>query len=236
MSFPAYPKYKESGVGWLGEIPAHWVLTRVKHLAQSIEQGWSPQCEEFPVEHEAEWGVLKVGCVNGGRFNPSENKKLPAGLEPQPNLGIAEGDIMVSRANTRELVGSAAVAGHDFPYLMLCDKLYRIRLIPGIGIPSYLARYLVSSGVRQQIELSATGASSSMLNIGQATIMELAIALPTSEEQAAIASFLERETAKIDDLITEAEHAISLLQERRQALISAAVTGKIDVRGLVELH
>jgi len=73
---------KDSGMEWLGEVPAHWEITRVKHIVQTFEQGWSPQCENNPVESESEWGVLKVGCVNHGRFDSQENKKLPGELSP----------------------------------------------------------------------------------------------------------------------------------------------------------
>ena len=84
---------------------------------------------------------------------------------------------------------------------------------------------------RGQIELSATGASSSMVNISQSTILELELALPVLQEQQFIVTFLETESTKFDTLAAEAQRAIDLLQERRTALISAAVTGQIDVRG-----
>ena len=230
MSFPRYPSYRDSGVAWLGEVPGHWDVLRIKHLVASLEQGWSPQCEGFPVQSEDEWGVLKVGCVNGGVFRPEENKTLPPELEPLPELGLASGDVLISRANTRELVGSAAVALRDYSRLMLCDKLYRLRLRADTCMPVFLAWYLGIPRVRGQIELSATGASSSMLNIGQSTILELDVAVPPSDEQTAITVCVDRETARIDALVAEAQSAITLLQERRTALISAAVTGRIDVR------
>lgn len=223
---------KNSGIEWLGKVPEEWKIVRVKHIKRSIEQGWSPQCEAFPVETADEWGVLKVGCVNGGVFNSLENKTLPAELEPLPELGISSGDLLISRANTRELVGSAAVAELSFPKLLLCDKLYRLRVEPERCLPVYLVRYLGCDKVRGQIELAASGASSSMQNIAQSTILELVIALPPIEEQSAIVTFIDVETERCNKLITEAELAIDLLKERRSALISAAVTGKIDVRKL----
>lgn len=224
MSFPRYPKYKDSGVEWLGEVPEHWKVMRVKHLTDSIEQGWSPQCEGFPVETQDEWGVLKVGCVNGGIFDPAENKALPPDLEPIPDLGICSGDLLISRANTRELVGSAAVVAKDYPKLLLCDKLYRIRLKPDLSSSSFVSLYLGSSGARGSIELGATGASTSMVNIGQSVILELMIAVPPSEEQHSIAITLERELSKIDELVTEQRRLMELLREKRQAVISHAVT------------
>ena len=224
---------KPSGIEWLGDVPKHWDVQRIKHLARTIEQGWSPQCEGFPAEAEGEWGVLKVGCVNGGTFRSSENKLLPPDLEPIPALAISRNDLLISRANTRELVGGAAVAERDYPTLMLCDKLYRIRFDPEQACPQFVSFYLGSTAVRGQIELEATGASASMVNIGQSVIMELVMAAPPFEEQCDIVQALDRELSKLDTLTTEAQRAINLLQERRTALISAAVTGQIDVRGAV---
>ena len=226
---PAAPR-KPSGIEWLGDVPAHWTVQKIKHLVRSLEQGWSPQCEGYPAETEAEWGVLKVGCVNGGTFNPSENKVLPPELEPIPALGIVSGDLLISRANTRELVGSAAVADRDYRNLMLCDKLYRLRFVSDRCSPAFTCRYLGSTAVRGQIELGATGASSSMVNIPQSAILELTIAAPPLKEQCEIVAALDRELAKFDTLTAEAQRAIDLLQERRTALISAAVTGQIDMR------
>ena len=223
---------KDSGVDWLGAVPGHWEVKRIKHLVASLEQGWSPQCEGFPVQSDDEWGILKVGCVNGGVFRPEENKTLPPELEPVPALGLAAGDLLISRANTRELVGGAAVALKDYPKLMLCDKLYRLRFQPNVCEPTFLALYLGTPQIRGQIELAATGASSSMLNIGQSTILELDVAVPPVDEQRRILNVVSDQMARADTLTTEARTAITLLQERRTALISAAVTGQIDVRGL----
>ena len=223
-------KMKPSGVEWLGDVPEGWTVQKVKHLTRFIEQGWSPQCEGYPAETESEWGVLKVGCVNGGTFNSSENKVLPPELEPILALGIVSGDLLISRANTRELVGSAAVADRDYPNLMLCDKLYRLRFVSDRCSTTFVCRYFGSSAVRGQIELRATGASASMVNIPQSAILELTIGVPPFAEQCKINEALEDELAKIDTLTAEAQRAIDLLQERRTALISAAVTGQIDVR------
>jgi type I restriction enzyme S subunit len=223
---------KPSGIEWLGDVPAHWEVKRLKTLIRSIEQGWSPQCEGAPVESDSEWGVLKAGCANGGTFRPRENKRLPTSLDPLPELGVRRGDLLVSRANTRELVGSAAVAPQDFPRLLICDKLYRLRFAPAVAEPHFFCCFLCSSAARSQIELGATGASASMLNIGQSVILELPVPTPSISEQRNIVAALESRCIKLDSLEREAESAITLLQERRSALISAAVTGQIDVRNV----
>ena len=221
---------RDSGVEWLGEVPEHWRVAKVKHVIQSFEQGWSPQCDNVPIENSKEWGILKVGCVNGGTFSPEENKRLPEELDPIPELFLKTGDVLISRANTRELVGSAALVDVDQPNLMLSDKLFRLRTREDM-LPRYLVFYLGTSAVRHQIELEATGASSSMLNIGQAVIKELCIPVPSATEQQAITAQLKVSLEKLYRLQEEAQLTQALLQERRSALISAAVTGKIDVRG-----
>jgi type I restriction enzyme, S subunit len=228
MSFPRYPAYKDSRIEQLGDIPEHWEAVHVKRCLKSITQGWSPQCENFPAD-SGQWGVLKVGCVNGGSFDPSENKALPSTLEPIPELSIRQGDVLVSRANTRELVGSVAVAERDYQRLMLCDKLYRLRVDEQRCDAAFLASSLSTPAARGVIEATASGASSSMLNIGQAAITGMFIAVPPLKEQQALVAFIQSEAAKIDALAEDQRRLIELLKEKRQAVISQAVTKGLNV-------
>jgi type I restriction enzyme S subunit len=218
---------KDSGVEWLGEVPEGWELTYIKRVISSISQGWSPECEARPADDD-EWAVLKVGCVNGGKFRSTENKALPKSLSPKPELGLKKGDVLVSRANTRELVGGCAVIPQNFPQLMICDKLYRL-IVNKKVLPEFLAA-LISVYGRREIEVEANGASASMVNIAQSVILNLQVALPLRDEQTLILDFLDRETTRIDTLISKTERSIELLKERRSALITAAVTGQIDLR------
>ncbi|WP_446891487.1 hypothetical protein [Aeromonas veronii] len=220
---------KDSGVEWLGQVPEHWIVRRLKHHIISMDQGWSPQCEARLAE-EDEFGVMKVGCVNGGVFRFSEHKALPAELEPKTEYRLKKGQLLVSRANTRELVGSAAVVDADYDQLLLCDKLYRIKLSSDAS-PEFVALLLGTSAYRGQIELSASGASDSMQNIGQSTIKELPIAVPPMDEANDILKYVAARLCTFDCLNNQLQQQNLLLQERRTALISAAVTGKIDLRG-----
>ena len=222
---------KDSGVAWLGDMPAHWDVTRVKYVINSIGQGWSPECESRPVD-EGEWGVLKVGCVNGGVFRPTENKALPLTLAPRPELALKKGDVLVSRANTRELVGGCAVVEQDFPLLMICDKLYRLSVDNVRTNPAFLAALIAVHG-RREVELEATGASASMVNIAQSVILNLQVGLPPLDEQGAIIASVVSGAQRYDTLISTTESSIELLKERRSALITAAVTGQIDLRATV---
>ena len=203
---------------------------RLKHVIRSTRQGWSPQCYAWPADGVQQWAVLKAGAANGGVFRPAENKELPSSATPRPEIVVRAGDLVVSRANTRNLVGSAAVVDGDYPRLMLSDKLYAFDLDRSKALPKFVAVVLGSRRWRDLLEIEASGTSSSMLNISQDDIVNLPMALPNVVEQASILSFIGKQTTRIDSLIAKSEEHIALAKERRSALITAAVTGQLDVR------
>jgi len=220
---------KDSGIEWLGQVPAHWRVMRLKFSLRTIEQGWCPPSETRLAE-PGEYGILKAGAANGGVFRPQEHKALVPGTEPLTEYSVRKGDLVVSRANTRSLLGSAALVEHDHPNLLLCDKLYRVHSDESALRAEFLVRVLASRYVRYQLEADATGASDSMQNIQQGTVRELVVAHPPLAEQDAIIGYVRREAAKLDQLAAKLKRHVDLLGEYRTALISAAVTGKIDVR------
>jgi type I restriction enzyme, S subunit len=222
----------DSGVMWLRDVPAHWVVCRLRRTLSRIEQGWSPECTNRPAEG-AEWGVLKTGCVNGGIFNPCENKALPATLEPDADIEVRAGDLLMSRASgSPKLVGSVAFISDPPPRLMLSDKIFRLRLQSWV-LPRFFASALNSRPLRQQIEVSIRGAEGLANNLPQSSLKDFWIAIPPQLEQEEIVTYLDTATSKLDALASKTKEAIGLLRERRSALISAAVTGKIDVRNTV---
>lgn len=200
----------------------------LQRVLRRIRQGWSPNCENSPADGISDWGVLKVGCSNTGQFDPRENKKLPESEKPRPDLVVTQDEIVMSRSNTRELVGAAAVVSAQYPKLMLSDLTYGITVRPEI-LPEYLAWQLRGRLVRGQIETAAKGTSSSMQKLSQRDIRELQVMCPPMAEQRAVVDDLNRLAADFDSARQASVRAIELARERRAALISAAVTGKIDV-------
>lgn len=203
---------------------------RLKHVTHDIRQGWSPQCLGWAADGRETWAVLKAGAANGGRFRPEENKELPAELEPRPATVVRRGDLVISRANTRDLVGSAAVVGDDYPKLMLCDKLYAFRLDLSRAVPDFVALKLGTRELRGRIEVAAGGASPSMQNISREDLAALPMDLPAVEVQTEVIRRIAHQTSRIDALIGKTEQHIVLANERRAAVITAAVGGQIDVR------
>ena len=222
---------KDSGVAWLGEVPAHWRVCSLRRAIAKIEQGWSPDCHARPAE-AGEWGVLKAGCVNGGKYRPTENKALPSELLPDESYCVEVGDVLMSRASgSPDLVGSTALVRETPGRLMLSDKIFRLRLEIDVA-PAFFVAMLNARALRAQIEQALSGGNGLANNLPQSNLLAFICALPPEEEQVAIAARLNRDIEGLDQLMAEAESTISLLIERRTGLISAAVTGKIDVRRL----
>lgn len=224
---------KPSGIEWLGDVPAHWSVCSIRRIVTAIEQGWSPECFSRPAEVD-EWGVLKAGCVNRGTYDQNDNKALPAELAPMPEYEVQVGDVLMSRASgSPELVGSTALVTSTREKLMLSDKIFRLRFDQRIA-PKFFVSALNSAPLRSQIEQALSGGNGLANNLPQASLRGFFLAVPPVQEQRVVCDFLESELAKFDTLTVEAQRAIDLLQERRTALISAAVTGQIDVRGAVQ--
>jgi len=227
MKYSAYPVYKDSGVEWLGEIPEHWEVLSVRRLAAMIEQGWSPVAEDR-LASEDEWGVIKLSAVSKGLFRPEEHKVLPKDVEANKCYEIKAGDFLLTRANTPDLVGDVCVVSSTRPNLMLCDLVYRVAVEDNRISRNYLCYWFLSPAGRYQATRDARGSSLSMVKVSQNSIRSWLVALPPLLEQQALASFLDRETAKIDALIAKKERLIELLQEKRTAIISHAVTKGLD--------
>lgn len=218
----------QSTIPWLGRIPAHWKIKRLKHFIKQIEQGWSPQCENRPAE-PGEWGVLKVGCMNSGVYDEAENKALPSNVKAEQHYEVHIGDVLMSRSNTAELVGAVGRVRATQGHIMVCDKLYRIAFAVDRLNPDYAIHLLRSISARQQIERDATGASASMKNISNDRVENLLFAIPDTTEQATILAHIEARTKRIDCLIGGVKSVLARLKQYRAALISTAVTGEIDV-------
>lgn len=222
-------KMKDSGVEWLGEVPEHWMPTPLQYVIEKIEQGWSPECLGYPAENE-EWGVVKSGCVNGGVFSPEENKKLPDGLQVKPEIAIKSGDLLMSRASgSIDLIGSVGLVKNFHGNLMLSDKIFRIILNSKVD-KSYFALAMTSQLIREQIKISISGAEGLANNLPQSRIKKFWLPIPGKNEQKIIFKYVDEQINRLYFLISKSENSITLLKERRSALITAAVTGQIDLR------
>lgn len=174
------------------ELPATWRWGRLGSQVTESGAGWSPSCDPRPREAN-EWGVLKVSAVSWGVYQPEENKALPASLEARPEHEVAEGDFLVSRANTAELVARSVVVETTPAHLMLSDKIVRLKLT-SLCERRYVNLANSAPFARDYYSRVAGGTSSSMKNVSREQILNLPLALPPLAEQRRI-------VAKVDDLM-----------------------------------
>ncbi|TCC55989.1 hypothetical protein E0H73_35355 [Kribbella pittospori] len=200
----------------------------LRRLMRSIEQGSSPQCDAVPAADE-EWGVLKLSSVKSGRFIPGENKRLPEGELGQTASSnvVHVGDVLVTRANTPALVGDVAVVDVGGRFL-LPDLIYRVNL--GADADArYIAQVALCTRVRSLVSAQARGSSQSMVKLRGEDIREWPIPPAPIAEQLSFMDQIEQAGSRVAALRSALARQISVLTERRQALITAAVTGQMDV-------
>ncbi len=220
---------KDSGVEWLGEVPEHWKIVNIQRVLNSIEQGNSPIAQNQPPQ-DGEYGVLKISAVKKGKFIESESKTLDFKSQLEEKYSVRKGDLLVTRANTPLLVADACVVKNGpQSQIMMSDLVYRLNTTTDVA-NEFLCYWLLSSNGRTQIELDARGASMTMAKVSQGHIKAWKVVLPSIQEQNEIVYYLDKKLEEIDNLINKVKWAIEIIKERRTALISAAVTGKIDVR------
>ncbi len=218
---PSVPM-RDSGVEWLGEVPAHWEVMAIKRLSP-VQRGASPRPIDDPkyFDDEGEYAWVRIADVSSSNGVLRESTQQLSALGSSLSVKLEPGHLFVSIAGT---VGKPCITGikaciHDgFVYF------------PRLSIsPDFLFRVFEAGTC-----YSGLGKMGTQLNLNTDTTGAIRIAVPPSDEVAKVLAFIDSQTESLDALVAQAQSAITLLQERRSALISAAVTGQIDVRGLTD--
>ncbi|MFT3813156.1 MAG: restriction endonuclease subunit S [Acidovorax sp.] len=166
------------------ELPKGWEWVRLGVVVNASEAGWSPSCIGSP-RRPGHWGVLKVSAVSWGEFDASANKELPSELAPKSEYEVKDGDFLLSRANTAELVARSVVVGVAEPRLMLSDKIIRLAVSSQMN-RAFLNMANNSSYAREHYTINASGTSSSMKNVSREVVLNLPVPLPPLAEQSRI--------------------------------------------------
>ena len=227
-ALPAHPPLKPSGIEWIGDMPKHWVVKSLTRITGSIRNGTS--ATQLEDESDTAVPVTRIETISGGQINFERVGQV----ERTPGLEVyrlKRGDILLSHINSLSMVGNCAIYDSDQP-LYGGMNLLRIRPEPTVH-SRWLWRVLSSDGIRKEIGARAKPAIN-QASVTTTQIKALQLAVPPLPEQSAIAVYLDTETAKLDALVGKVEAAVERLQEYRTALITAAVTGKIDVRKVAQ--
>jgi len=214
--------YKQSELGW---IPKEWRETSVGNELLGIDAGKSPDCPDISAP-PGEWGVLKVSAVQPDGFRSIENKLVPNPVWVNPTYEVQEGDLLISRSNTYQLVGLVCLVHSPQPRLMLCDKTLRLRFNPRQATVPFMFWLFQQPVVRRHIEVHATGTSGSMKNISQPVIRSARIMLPPVDEQERITGRIEA----IQDSIAAERRTQEKLMIEKTGLMQDLLTGKVRVK------
>jgi type I restriction enzyme, S subunit len=223
---------EDSGIEWIGEIPKHWEIKPIKYVLKNSGDGitigpFGTSIARLDFSKKSEFRIFGQNHAINADFiaNPlyvSEQKFLEL-----KKYEIFPNDVVVSRMGT---IGKAVVVPKNTPSGIIHSHLIRIRINPKI-ITQKFFKFLINSVyyVHYYLNSNSTGAIMKGLNVS--IIRSTKICLPPKKELDEIGDFLETQTTKFDELISKSKGQVILLEEKRQALITAAVTGKIDVRG-----
>ena len=222
-------RIKDSGVEWLGEIPSNWETKRIAELADSLQTG--PFGSQLHAEDYVTGGIPVINPANlvSGTLVPDLDRGVDkATVARLAHHKLLEGDILFAR---RGDVGRCGLVKNQQEGWLCGTGCLRMRPCPTSVESSFLLSLLSTDGVGDWLGMESVG--STMQNLNTSIIGAVPVAIPGLAEQRRISEYLDRETAKIDALAVKVGEAIDRLRELRTTLISAAVTGKIDVREAV---
>lgn len=217
---PAVPM-KDSGIEWLGDVPAHWQVQRMANLFTEVVESGD---DTLP--------VLSVSIHSGVSDKELSDSELDRKVTRSDDRGkykkVQPGDLVYNMMRAWQGgFGTVAVPGQVSPAYVVARPVADF-------ITAFIEQILRTPQAVEEMRRHSQGVTDFRLRLYWQEFKCIQIALPVKEEQEAIISFIAAENSKLEALEAEAQHAIDLLKERRTALISAAVTGQIDVRGLVK--
>lgn len=218
---PAAPM-KNSGVKWLGDVPAHWQLINLKFLCR-VKGGYAFSSDNFSDDGIP---VIRISDILfDGTVDNINCKRIPLELAPnQKDFELRNGQLVM--AMTGATIGKISkYSSEDYAYIN--QRVGKFEAFNSRLNYAFLYHLLNTSGYQEHIKLTAFGGAQP--NISDSEMVNYQMALPTMEEQANIADYLYQEAAKIDRLCDTVNQTIGRLKEYRTALITQAVTGKIKV-------
>jgi len=212
--YEPYPEYKDSGAEWLGKIPAHWEIKPLKRVLK-VFNGSTPRSSEPEYwDGDIPWATPEdLGELASSEISETKRYITQTGYASCGTNLVPAGSLVLS---TRAPIGHLAIAA-----VALCTNQGCRSLVPRSTILSRFSYYIICAA-RQ--ELVSLGQGSTFIELGKSELETVVLPFPKIEEQQAIADFLDRETAKIDELTEKKKKLTERLQEQRIALITHAVT------------
>jgi len=209
-------KLKPSGIEWIGDIPEHWEVLKLRRLLVNIEQGNSPTAVQDNGEVD-QWKVVTLSSVSKGAFKNDAFKPISSNVANKATNTLVDGDFLLPRANTRSLVGDTCIVQNVRIHTTFSDLVYRFTPNKRAS-KSYLLCYLLSKAARSQIERDARGSNETMCKVSHGHIKEWDITIPPPEEQTQIVAHLGNYQGKYETTLSSFQKHIGSLKTLRSTL------------------
>jgi len=222
MTLPRYPNYKDSGVEWLGEVPGHWEVDRLKWSTLACKNGiWGDE----PKQNDDDIPCVRVADFDRQKLRVELSEPTIRNVTEKERNGrvLKQGDLLLEKSGGGEFQPVGCVVLYDDPLPAVCSNFVaRVQVAAGMNAPFW--RYVHAAAYAVRLNTRSIKQTSGIQNLDQQQYLDELAAFPPLPEQTQIAAFLDRETAKIDELVAEQRRLMALLKEKRQAVISHAVT------------
>jgi type I restriction enzyme S subunit len=216
---------KDSGIEWLGEVPAHWDVSRLKfvaHVQTGVAKG-----KDNSGRQTVEVPYLRVANVQDGFLDLDEVSSIEIPLADLPRYRLQAGDVLMNEGGDFDKLGRGHVWDGSIDPCIHQNHVFAVR---PFGISASWLNAVTGSAPAQFYFMSRSKQSTNLASISSTNIMELPVVIPPADEQESILRSITTRSAAFNELIEDARASVRLLRERRIAVISAAVTGQIDVR------
>jgi type I restriction enzyme S subunit len=218
-------KLTDSGVEWLGEVPEHWTVKRLKFIAE-IQTGIA-KGKDNAGQQTIEVPYLRVANVQDGYLDLEDIATIEVPHDDLERYRLRPGDVLMNEGGDFDQLGRGHVWHGEIEPCIHQNHVFAVR---PRGVSSAWLNTFTGSAPAQFYFMGRSKQSTNLASISSTNIMELPVPLPPSHQQTEILAYLDRETMRLDTLVKKTERSIALLRERRVALIAAAVTGQIDLR------
>lgn len=173
-----------------GEFSESFEFRKLDELIKELKSGISVNSEDYPIQDKSEIGILKTNCVSSGFFFERENKKIVSEEIERAKLNPQNGEIIISRMNTPQLVGESGYVDQFHSNLFVPDRLWQTVVDTEKCYSRWLSYFLITNKVRNNLKAMATGTSDTMKNISKPNFLSIGAHIPSLSEQQKIASFL----------------------------------------------
>lgn len=217
---------KDSGVEWLGQVPEHWDVCRLKHIA-TIQSGIAKGGKDLSGKALISVPMLRVANVQDGFLKLDDIHTILIEEDMLNRYSLRDGDVLMNEGGDNDKLGRGAIWREQIPNCIHQNHVFAIRTA---GVEPEWLDMLTRASYAKFYFFSVAKQSTNLASISASNIKETPILVPPQNERFEILEFLEKQLSRFDLLVQRCNNQIYLLKERRTALISAAVTGKIDLR------